>query len=658
MSTSIRLLGWEARGLRCPDHQLNFEARQDETWPVTLIQMPNGTGKTTTLILLRGVLSGEFEDRGIWPKERIQQLQKKDFDDDAGQFRVDLLVSDQRLTIVVNFDFGKGSASYKTSFGSGQKTGFVPPSIVHHFLRSGFVNFFVFDGELAEQLLSAEHTDAERAIEDLFQLSTFHGMASAIDEYWDYRTASRTATEQRGLSRRKQKVKWLRDRLRKLKQNQNEKQIEHEEVKAELAQLRTKFEERISTSQKKATFLQEKERAFQESKNLVANLSNDLLAQFRLPASLSESFATKVLELKNNLDRVKLPESAAKEFFQELLEEAQCVCGREIDATARKKIQERAAKYLGSDEVSLLNALKSDVEKLVGDDPRNLHHAITEIKERLIDETKRRQRRKNELEMAKLAASEDDPLLGKVHEQIREMELRLENLRAELQKYDDTDDGFKDENTYSIPVISRRLDDAEKKLAEIAHTIELKEKRDILKDVIKSAHQSARAQLITEVVDESNDRISALMPYNAIRIRDIEHSLRLEEQEGGSVGETLCVAYAFLSTLFARTKHELPFVVDSPAGSIDLRVRAQVAELVPKLTNQFIAFIISTEREGFLDSLERSVESKVQYVTLFRSSVENAGVTVDSSDKLVESGDGKTVLGRHFFRGFHIDTEE
>ena len=195
MSTSIRLLGWEAKGFRCPDHSLNFEINTDEPWPVSLVQMPNGTGKTTTLNLLRGTLSGEFEDRGIWTKEKIKQLQKKGGSDDTGYFRVHLLVAERRLTLIVNFDFEEGTANYKTSFGSGQKDGFQPPGIVQRFFRSGFVNFFAFDGELAEQLLSDDHTDAQNAVEDLFQLNIFNGIASAIGDYWDTQTSSRNATE-------------------------------------------------------------------------------------------------------------------------------------------------------------------------------------------------------------------------------------------------------------------------------------------------------------------------------------------------------------------------------------------------------------------------------------------------------------------------------
>lgn len=658
MNTSVRLLGWTATGLRCPDHDLNFEMRPANPWPVTLIQMPNGTGKTTVLNLLRATLSGSYEDRGIWPKEKIRQLQKKDYADDVGSFRVDLLVAEKRLTIIVDFDFGEGTAEYRTSYGSGQKHGFHPPSTIRRFLRSGFVNFFVFDGELAEQLLSYDHTDADRAIEDLFQLSVFDGLAAAIDDYWDSQTLSRTATEQRGYARRKTRVQWLRARLEQLTRAREMCLSERAEIELSLKKVKGRFEDRISASQKKAAYLQQKERDYQESKGQVKDLANGLFVKMRLPVVFAESFVGSVLEFKKNLDRVKLPESAAKEFFQELIEETHCVCGREMDESARQHVKERAGQYLGSDEVSLLNALKSDVDQHLGTDPSQLHRDLELNIRDLATATKRRQECRNELEVATLAVSKDDPVLGKAQEQIKELDLRLREVDDNIEKYESVDDRYKDENTYGIPIIERRLNDAEIKLAEITHTIELKEKRDILHAIVQSAHRRARTKLISDVVAEANSRIELLMPHNEIRISDIDHCLRLESQEGGSVGETLCVAYAFLSTLFARTKHELPFVVDSPAGSIDLRVRQQVAELVPNLSPQFVAFVISTEREGFLDALEKSVDSNVQYITLFRSSVENAGVVVNETDRFVATGDGQVVFGRHFFRGFHIDAEE
>lgn len=657
MNTKIRILGWEASGLRCPDHKLSFELRDDTVWPITLIQMPNGTGKTTVLNLLRGTLSGDFEKNDIWSKEKIEQLQKRGNDGDDGFFQVVLLVGNKRLTIGVNFDFAEGTARYTTSYGSGQKTGFVPPRSVQRFFRSGFVNFFAFDGELAEQLLSYDHTNAETAIEDLFQLSIFEGLKSAIDDYWDKQTSDRTATNQRGLSRRDARVQNLRERLRKLKEEKDEEEIRKGEVSHELAMVKEKFEERIRASKKNAELLQNSEGQYQRSCSNVDKLSVQILGNMRGPGYLSTTFEKRIIDFKNSLDRAKLPESAAKEFFEELSQEDQCVCGREMTDDAREMILEHSGRYLASDEVSLLNAMKSDIEQNLGGGRGGLYVQNQEALKRLIMSTRERQEKKNAMEMAQQEAVGDDPVLRDAQKKIQRLETSLGEINNQLDKYDSLDDQANDESTFGIPIVERRLADAERKLAEIAHTIGLKDKRDILVCIVRRAQEIARERLVSDVVIESNQRIHDLMPHNNVRIQTIDRCLKLEGQEGGSVGETLCVAYAFLSTLFSRTSHELPFVVDSPAGSIDRRVRQQVAELVPKLSEQFIAFTISTEREAFLDSLELG-GANIQYITFFRRSVENAGVYPSKTDKVIESIDGKTVIGRDFFHGFHLDSED
>lgn len=56
--TQVRLLGWKASGLRCPDHEIVLTRADGKPHHVSLIQMPNGTGKTTTLELLRAAFSG------------------------------------------------------------------------------------------------------------------------------------------------------------------------------------------------------------------------------------------------------------------------------------------------------------------------------------------------------------------------------------------------------------------------------------------------------------------------------------------------------------------------------------------------------------------------------------------------------------------------
>ena len=156
MPLSLSLAGWEAEGLRCPDHQVSFELADDRVYPISLLQMPNGTGKTTTLQLLRAALSGSAE-RDPWAPSRVRAFAKKGNETGVGAFRVKLLLNGRLLTICLNFRFDQGAVSYTTTVASGMKEGFRPPQQIEKFLVPQFVNFFVFDGELAEHLLSRDH---------------------------------------------------------------------------------------------------------------------------------------------------------------------------------------------------------------------------------------------------------------------------------------------------------------------------------------------------------------------------------------------------------------------------------------------------------------------------------------------------------------------
>jgi len=148
------------------------------------------------------------------------------------------------------------------------------------------------------------------------------------------------------------------------------------------------------------------------------------------------------------------------------------------------------------------------------------------------------------------------------------------------------------------------------------------------------------------------------MPHNGIRIKQIDGCLKLDTgKTGASVGETLGVAYAFLSTLFSRNEFHLPFVVDSPAGPLDRPKRTAVAELIPKLAGQFVAFVISTEHDGFQDALERACPGKIQYLTLFRKGDKKLERSALQEAQVTQTNDGMLVTGQDFFEGFQLEKE-
>lgn len=51
MKDEIRVARWKAEGFRCPDHEISFVDENDAVSPITLIQMPNGTGNPPLRIL-------------------------------------------------------------------------------------------------------------------------------------------------------------------------------------------------------------------------------------------------------------------------------------------------------------------------------------------------------------------------------------------------------------------------------------------------------------------------------------------------------------------------------------------------------------------------------------------------------------------------------
>src|SRR5262245_36324772 len=121
MSLSIRLAGWKAQGLRCPGHEVHFESSLGKVHPISLLQMPNGTGKTTTLKLLRAALSGNASGTR-WSPDAIRDM-RKSADTATGLFQVAVLHNTQRVTFTLKFDFEEPSVEYFTTIPTGNRKG-------------------------------------------------------------------------------------------------------------------------------------------------------------------------------------------------------------------------------------------------------------------------------------------------------------------------------------------------------------------------------------------------------------------------------------------------------------------------------------------------------------------------------------------------------
>src|SRR5690349_479571 len=138
----VRILGWKyknIRGLRDVTIALGNPPPR-----YTLIQMPNGTGKTTTLSLMRIALSGagltDTQVRGFRPDEQTS----------SGEFELHIAVEAEQYRRYVTFDFEQGTVQHSTSSAStnagGRELGNLLKPALRSLLTPSFTRLFTFDG--------------------------------------------------------------------------------------------------------------------------------------------------------------------------------------------------------------------------------------------------------------------------------------------------------------------------------------------------------------------------------------------------------------------------------------------------------------------------------------------------------------------------------
>jgi len=654
----IVLLSWESAGLRCPDHRVSLERDPSKlsVHPVSLVQMPNGTGKTTTLELLRAAFSGSAE---TWSESKVRGFQKRSSSSTDGSFRVQFSFQGKRYTIGMQFDFDEGTVRYFTTLPSGQQPGFRPPQVLHsNYFRAGMIDYFIFDGELADNLLDSSKTNAQVALEELFHLSILKRTVQIVNAYWRQSVGDK-GLGNKGLQQRKNAVEKISEQLDLALKRQKEVEAQHAAAVDKLETLNKNFEAQLAQSTENQKKLKELTEAAARWQNERKDKLSKLIIASRSPASLAPWISNTLLSLRASFDRAKLPGSSAKEFFQELSAESHCICGRPIDEQSKEAILERSAMYLGTEDVALLNSIKNSIAETVAPEPGKPHDRFTAGIDDYVSVLREELRSTGELEAFEEEVAQQNPELQKLHKQIANLKTDVDRLSTELQVFESADDSRGHEQTWGINVLRARLKNAEKKLAEATHTVRLKGQTELLETMLNGAYEIAKDKISKRLCAETNKILDRVLPLNPIRVKSIEQSLTLMgQQERGSVGETLSVGYAFLSALFQQGGHRLPLVVDSPANPIDLAVRKRVAELVCQISHQFVAFTISSERQYFTDVIEATLPSEVQYLTVFRKPATELEAQAAKESSTVQSSDGVVVSGRDFFEAFHLEEEQ
>lgn len=645
----ICLAGWASEGLRCPDVEINLRNAAGDAAHVSLIQMPNGTGKTTTLDLLNATLSHEAAS---WNADKVRSFRRPHDDTSVGKFRVTLLVDGRALTIELALNYENGTATYRTTTaGSGGVVPrWAPPAGLHKFLAPEFLNLFIFDGEFADRLFDPRKAQADKAIDALCQLYLLDQIIETADEEWQRRTRQSGAKTNVGLTKHQDSRRELLKRKIELQEARQRAASTVDVATAKIEELEKKIAERLNSVEATQTSHSDAQIELMSANAAVDRAASDVMRSMRMPLSLHPSIGEALENLRDNLDKLRLPENTSAQFFDDLITEAECICGREMTPGAKEEILLRSQGYLDAEESGTINALKHDINRYLSgpaeeaSPSETLQLALNELKE-----ARRRQRAADQIvkDLTKKLIDAGDKELKAWEKELQDLKIQAADCSTMIERIDAPGDDEGSGPIWSLKAIEKQLREADRKIAEITETVKLKDQTDALRKILEQTKELARAKIRDDLVIETNERLKKVLSNDPLQISRIDRSLHLAHQTGASVGQTLSVGYTFLMSVLKRGNNDFPLIVDSPANPIDEGVRRNIGRLIPELCTQFVGFTINTERAGFVPALE-AASNDIKYLTLFRktagterlrSKLPSSGVTETDNAILVENSD-------------------
>jgi DNA sulfur modification protein DndD len=553
--------------------------------------------------------------------------------------------------------------AYRTSSPSlgGVVEGWSCPPAVKRFLTESFASLFVFDGEFAHRLLDPSKAEAERAIDALCQIDLLDHICTRAELEWKSATRGQGAKTSQGLAMYKNKEDLLEKRVKDLQNALKKLRLQNETLGAEVGSLEKSIADKISSNQRYRKEFNDLHQIVSDATGRVSGASTHLMSLIRSPHLLDEGIGGALLAFRDSLDRARLPETSSRQFFQELIEEPQCVCGRPIGPDERVAITQHASRYLGDDLAGVINSIKSDIanslEGRQASDRREYLDAVGALR----TASKEYHDANTALEALKAEAYRDE----ESEESLRVIQAAIVTKNQQISDNEDLINQIErgaqageDETTHCLASVRKQLREIKEKIAEISDTVRLRQEVEAIQQLAMRAKVIARDRLREVLRSSCNNLLRRVLAGDPIQIKHIGQSLELEAQRGASVGQTLAVGYTFLASVLQRGQHEFPLIVDSPAGPLDDLVRREVGSFLPKLCDQFTAFMISSERPYFLQALESSAKNDIKFLTLFRKTAGTAPLVRNLPTTGVTQSDNAVVVdGRDYFSQFELVAE-
>jgi len=645
--TIVKILGWETKGLRIPDWKIDTIINDEN---IALILMPSGMGKTTTLALLRYSF---FDYSKIVTKSDIEVLQSKNKKIKEGEFNLKLKINNSKIRIQTIFNFENYTMSYKTTTQATEGTvpGLKLPTELNKYIDQEYIEKTFFNLELVEDLFKSSH--AERSVRKLYKLDYLSDIKNLLFNYLkEQQSKSKAKVSNEKVNQLTLKISKIEKQIDLINQENNKNQLSYEKLLDEKRKLE-KEQKAIGNKNIEIKNAIEKATAKQaECETALSKCYEIFFNKIKNPMNLNSGFRNKLNNFVENLARLKIPKSVGESFFDDLIREKECVCGNHMNEQMIKKILQNKESILSEETWLILSNIKTKITNNNNLDFQDIGRSLDDISNAKRD-LNISINKKDQIE-----TSIDDTKYQEIRERLINIGIEVRELEIKFQEYNEKPDKYNDDvDAKSIRKLQALLEVTRAEYASATDTQKKNNQVNLLKNILNEVEEKTLREIIDELVKKINLEIPRVMPYEKILVKDINKKIELEGQESASQGQLARIGYLFLITLLNRPNFNFPFVVDSPVTAMDDVSRKEIASTISdELKNQYIAFLLPTERDYFAEELQNKSKSKINFITAFNTFEKDSDHLVDQAIKCniptTEFKNGVVGYGADFFYKF------
>ena len=681
MKVSIK--SWQTENLRCPDMEVDLTSN-GKIPKVSLIQMPNGTAKSTLLELMKISLSGD----PLKPSE-VAEFQDPKTSPTKGFFELVLNLDDRSkkgdISLKLFFDFKNKSIKYQTNnsafkddndTSSGVDNNYNPPNELRPYLQKQIIELFIMSGNKVERLMS-ESTGAIEAIEAFTGQFLLKELITDVNEFYKSQVGGKKGGHTDGAHKKARDLESsLSKHLEKLVVRLDDLKQQKKEADEQIAAAESKLDGLGSSDEQFQKATEDKKEARDSLISKTVSARNMMMNPF----FVSDAFAQRMVQFKENLETLKLPSNTSSEFFLELANKSNdsCVCGTPLSDEMRSYLLAHKDDYLSAGYTSILNSVKGQIDTMnsSAQDYQN------------DDEWNDFEQAKSKFDRAETAFNRvmtlkaKDPT-GRFKKAAEDLSThttvanRCEERIQILEKKHSAQDSKIIEKSVkngdltgvtSVDLCQKLLLKAEGDLAKIEGNLVLLNAKEKLVGILEDSYAESSKHITEEVMNIANKKLAVLTKNDPVTITSLERNIETNNGRDVSQGQSLATAYSFSTSLLERSKNQFPLLIDHPFEGLQAQTRKRVSKFIPEICHQFIGFIIDSEKTSTLwDQNDISKKTgfreiddlDIDYKTIFRitDATRQLADAVPHNSK-IETKNCIITSDEEYFDAFQFEEEE